>query len=214
MQPYVFGTQPVAQVDWAALAACCAPDQYARIRSMRNPDAQRRSATGALLLAHALQQGFGLCIAPQDFAAPGPQGKPALRTAPVCFSLSHSGALVLCAVADTPVGVDVQQRRPVSQALARRVLSPAAYRSFCTAPDAASFFCQTWALKESYCKYTGRGLAQDLHALTVYPDASGGVHSSLCQPAFHRLAVPEGYAAALCGPACATPSICWVPRNA
>ncbi len=211
MQIRVFGTQPAAAVDWPALSACCAPDKYERLRSMRDPQAQRLGATGALLLAYALKQAFGLHVTPPDFGTAGAQGKPVLRAcAPIEFNLSHSGALVLCAVADTPVGIDIQQRVPASDALARRTLSSAAYQAYRSAPDADAFFCQTWALKESYCKYTGAGLAQGLRSLTVYPDAHGGICSTLRHPVFHLLDVPEGYAAALCCAPCAKPAVHWV----
>ena len=178
---------------------------------MRDPHAQRLSATGAVLLAFALEQTFSLRPAPQDFTTIGTQGKPALSTHPhLGFNLSHSGSLVLCAVADAPVGIDVQQRVDVSDALAKRVLSADAYQAFLFAPDRAAFFCQTWALKESYLKYTGGGLAQGLRSFTVYPRPDGSVCSTLRHPVFHLLSVPDGYAAALCAPPCESPTIHWV----
>ena len=210
MQIRVYGTHP-APVDWTALAACCAPDKYKRIHSMRDPHAQQLSAAGALLLAYALQETFGLRPSPSDFGLTGVHGKPVLRPYPhLGFNLSHSGSLVLCAVADAPVGVDIQQRISASDALARRVLSPPAYQAYRSAEDADAFFCQTWALKESYCKYTGAGLAQGLRSFTVYPDANGAVHSTLCHPVFHLLDVPDGYAAALCSRPCTRPVVHWI----
>ena len=43
-----------------------------------------------------------------------PNGKPYLDENPVFFSISHSYPLVVCAISETPVGVDIEKIRPIS----------------------------------------------------------------------------------------------------
>lgn len=77
-----------------------------------------------------------------------PMGKPFFPAQPqTCFSLSHSKALVLCAIGESPVGADIEVHRPVLAGVAQRV---------CTDQELAAFdFFQLWTLKESYLKLVG-----------------------------------------------------------
>lgn len=92
----------------------------------------------------------------------GEHGKPNLRGGPE-FNLSHSGDLALCAVGGTrPVGVDVEELRPVPEALAiaERHLGPEATRSLREGgPVLASIFLRHWTRREAYLKALGVGLA-------------------------------------------------------
>jgi len=79
-------------------------------------------------------------------------GKPRIPALPgFHFSISHSGDTVILAVSDHPVGADVQQPRIVSVALQKRY--------FTQRELAASDPIRLWALKESYGKLTGEGIA-------------------------------------------------------
>ncbi|MBR6951576.1 MAG: hypothetical protein IKH56_07575 [Oscillospiraceae bacterium] len=77
------------------------------------------------------------------------RGKPFFPDHPdLCFSLSHSGALVLCAVGRRPCGADVQEPRILSERLLRRCFDP---RELAAADPLA-----LWCLKESFIKLNGR----------------------------------------------------------
>lgn len=79
-------------------------------------------------------------------------GKPFVPGLPWEFSLSHSGELILCAVAPFPVGADIQRVRPVSPALLRR-----AARAGYEGSGGEDFF-RWWTCQEAAGKFTGRGL--------------------------------------------------------
>ncbi len=111
----------------------------------------------ARLLSYALQQTYGIAALPETARLPG--GKPWFPAHPhIHFSISHSGPLVLCAVGDAPLGVDIELIRPRRAGLPRCVLSQGEYTWFeargCNWED----FYTLWTLKEGRCKYTGRGL--------------------------------------------------------
>lgn len=91
---------------------------------------------------------------------PGPGGKPYLPGCPAFhFNLSHSGLWAVCAVADTPVGVDIEQVRPVSLKLSRK-FSPQEQQAIFQAPPQVQLplFFDLWVQKEAFTKCTGQGL--------------------------------------------------------
>ncbi|MBE6949511.1 MAG: 4'-phosphopantetheinyl transferase superfamily protein [Ruminococcaceae bacterium] len=76
------------------------------------------------------------------------KGKPYFPSRPdVCFSLSHTDTHVMCVIADSPVGCDIQNFRQVSERIVQRT---------CTEKELEVFgFFQLWTLKESWIKLNG-----------------------------------------------------------
>lgn len=106
--------------------------------------------------------------------ASGPQGKPALAgdQTGLRFNLSHSHGLALYAVTRVcEVGVDVEQARPLPDALsiARRFFSAGEYAALVALPAAqqpeAFFAC--WTRKEAYLKALGGGITTELARFEV-----------------------------------------------
>ena len=123
----------------------------------RRPHAEGPASSHALL-ARAAARYTGRT--PEAFSEParGAYGKPVFSvTPPLCFSISHSGSLWLCAMAPREVGLDVQERRVQNTAgIARRFFHPLE-RAYLEARGPDAFF-QVWTAKESVCKYRGTGI--------------------------------------------------------
>ena len=93
-------------------------------------------------------------------------GRPLLRVdgaaVPLHVSLSHSGGWLALALADAPVGIDIElpQRERDWEALARFVFSPEERQRLRDAEDAAraNVFHTLWTLKEARGKRGGEGL--------------------------------------------------------
>ncbi len=88
------------------------------------------------------------------------------------FNVSHSGSLLACAVtAAAPIGVDIEQVRPMPDAtgIARRFFSAAeAERVRAARPESVdALFFEIWTRKEAFLKATGEGFSRDLHSFTV-----------------------------------------------
>lgn len=110
------------------------------------------------------------------------------------YNLSHSGRYVVIAWGDTEVGVDVQQhnRSVDTEAIAKRFFT--AYEQSYIRKDSLRFY-EIWTKKESYLKYTGKGLQKDLGSFGVLaPDSGirfrhryldGGYSLSLCTSENH-----------------------------
>ena len=105
--------------------------------------------------AHALlEQVLGV---PGSALSYGETGKPGLPGGPE-FSLSHTRGAVVVAVDAEPVGVDVEQLRPVTSGLPRRVLGEREYEWYQKRGARVEDFFTLWTLKESYYKPLGTGL--------------------------------------------------------
>ncbi len=78
------------------------------------------------------------------------------------FSLSHSGRVGICALHDNPIGVDVEKKRPITDALAKRIMSSDEFSTYLTSTEKIEYFFKIWTLKESYLKFNGEGITRSL----------------------------------------------------
>jgi 4'-phosphopantetheinyl transferase len=136
------------------------------------------------LAAHVLARGVvseheGVAVGEVDLLqqcdrCAGPHGRPTsvvAGQAGPCVSISHAGGYVIAAVADRPVGVDLE---PVSQDrldVAAVALSPAERAQLDTVAlaERPATLIRWWVRKEAVLKATGEGLRAELRALRVTP---------------------------------------------
>jgi 4'-phosphopantetheinyl transferase len=168
-----------------ALAAVLDDAEHARVERLRFEQLRRRFVVAHALVRLVLQERVGGEV---RFVL-GEHGKPALAEGGVHFNLSHAGGRALLAVSDQPVGVDIEQLRPLSNldAMAERVMSPAERCAYEEAADRTQSFFDLWVRKEAVLKATGEGISRDLRALDVATCGLGVV----------PLDVGDGYAAAV-----------------
>ena len=79
-------------------------------------------------------------------------GKPYIKNNPFYFSLSHSGDYAVCAISDTPIGVDIEQERELTENFKKRF--------------AESIL--EWTKKEAKGKLTGKGFFDTSDGNFVY----------------------------------------------
>ncbi len=132
------------------------------------PVARKLSVCAGLLLGHALKEAgtdnYEIKI--------GDNGKPYISGGP-CFNLSHSGQMAICAVSDFEVGCDIEKISEAREDIAKRFFAPCEYEalmSYAAGPCRDEFFFRLWTLKESYIKYTGRGLGTGLDTFAIKAD--------------------------------------------
>lgn len=139
-------------------------DRLDVLAHLAHPQARAASLTGDLLLCTAVRYAVPDAVFPLVRAA-RPSGQPYLPDFPnLHISLSHSGNTVLCAVADVPVGVDVELPRAVRPGLAARWFDQ--HEQALIARDESVFF-DLWMAKEAVLKEIGCGLAHGLRAVSV-----------------------------------------------
>lgn len=136
---------------------------------LRNEDRLRCLGAG-ILLAQELN------VSSDDEIILGSWGKPCLRDNRAQFNLSHSGNMVVLAVSDAPIGVDVEQIRhsPLEQDAAMQCFTPKEAEWLQSQRGDAAFF-RLWTGKEAIMKATGKGLSLNPASFCILP-LENGVH--------------------------------------
>ena len=89
-----------------------------RVNDIAGEDDRRRTVAGELLARRLLAQRLG-CGEGEVPLRWDEMGKPAVDAAGVYVSVSHSGPYAVCAIADVPVGVDVEVVRSADEKFIR-----------------------------------------------------------------------------------------------
>lgn len=167
-----------------------------RIERMRRREDVLTAITAHRLLCFALKSVCGIEPSPDDWVT-GEYGKPYLINAEsVHFNISHSGNMAMCALGDSKVGADIEIVKPYRQGLETRIMSESEMQVFHRCDDKIKFFYQIWTLKESYLKYTGRGLGA-LGEITVL-SGENGIISNVSECRFTLIDRVPGYQSAVC----------------
>ena len=141
---------------WRDCLPCLEPGQRDKALRFRREEDRIRSVTGALLVREALRRRFGPAGAALAYNA---CGKPCVPGSGYHFNLSHSGALVVLATAETEVGVDVEEMRPLDWREFTPVLTAEEQRLLRSSGDPADTFYRIWTIREAFAKRTGIGLS-------------------------------------------------------
>jgi len=173
----------VAQPELHVLSQCLTDAEREKAGRFRFDADQRRSIVSRAVLRHVLGRCCG--TEPEAITLVGrSHGKPALADGSVEFNVSHSGELVAIALAvGTPVGVDIERVRPISDAIAiaRRFFSPDEAARVAGAGTDEEFFA-IWTAKEAVVKALGKGLGAGLSTFTV-PERMGAFTPISCDVA-------------------------------
>jgi 4'-phosphopantetheinyl transferase len=166
-----------------AIMALLDDAEQARHLRLRRPEDRARHATAHALVRLALGRLLDRTPAQLRFDRTCPQcgephGKPRLIGAGPEFSLTHSGGIVGVAVAEVPVGVDVEDiahhhSDPVLEDEALTAAERAGLDDASVAERPAAFL-QLWTRKEAVLKATGTGLTVPLRDVVVVPTGEPG----------------------------------------
>lgn len=161
------------------------------------------------LLALAVREQHGLFPLPPVVREE--RGKPFLPGHPeLCFNLSHSGELALCALDGAPVGADIQTVSPHRPATVERCCSPEERAWLAERGDSWEDFALLWALKEAMVKHSGTGLTLPISA--IRPPLPRGDETLLEQDGlFFRLYRGENWRGAVCGRVPPPGELLWRP---
>lgn len=129
----------------------------------------------------------------------GEHGKPFFPQHPGHhFNLSHTDTLALCALDDSPVGVDIQVIKPLRPRLPQRVCSGKELAWLGEEADRWERFTQLWALKECRVKQAGTGLTFPISAIAV-PLPQPGESLYRLDGLWFRIYSGAGWCGAACG---------------
>lgn len=138
---------------------CCGPRRLERLKKLSGRRlAETRSAQR---LCRELWEGFPGAAGSGGFVLEEDRnGKPFLLRSSLFVSLSHSGGYAAAAVADVPLGIDLQVLRDVSPGVLKRLYSPEEVRwiGLAREEEARERTIRLWTMKEAYGKLTGTGI--------------------------------------------------------
>ncbi len=92
-------------------------------------------------------------------------GKPYVRGSMFEFNISHTNNAIACAIANTTVGVDIQEKIYEYQNVMEYVCSSSEIEHISASISPVECFTKLWTLKESYVKCIGTGIWDGLEHL-------------------------------------------------
>jgi 4'-phosphopantetheinyl transferase len=159
----------------AELLPLLSPRKKEQIEKLVQTDDVMRTLMGERLIRDIIKQEIGLeeaaiSLETDAYRKPFLAGYPGFH-----FNLSHSGKWVVCAVGDSPVGIDVERMGEADHQMAAYFFSMEEQQDLSARPaaDQRSHFYQIWTLKESFLKCLGKGFFIDPIAFTIKIEEDG-----------------------------------------
>ncbi|WP_068792467.1 4'-phosphopantetheinyl transferase family protein [Brevibacillus laterosporus] len=179
-------------------------DRQEKVNRYLKTEDKWRSLLGEVLVRMQLAQRMG--ILPEEIRyETNPYGKPFVTGEGACeFNVSHSASWVVAAFSASPIGIDVQQIKPINLQIADRFFSEQERQNLFQLPEANQIkgFFSYWAYKESYIKAVGKGLSLPLDSFTIQQEAldRATVYANNIPTGYHCRAyhVDEMYKVAVC----------------
>ncbi len=147
-------------------------NRRAKVQALKSAGSRAASLAAGMILVKAARE-LGI-ESELDHITVGEHGKPDFRRdCGFHYNISHSGDYVMLAIADKPVGVDIQLMKPLARDIASRFYSSDEIDYLNEiSKDISSLeymeaFYRIWCLKESYVKCSGKGLGQGLDSFSV-----------------------------------------------
>ena len=157
--------------DYEKWYALMSKDKQVRVDRFRFEDDRKRTVTGEKLARKAIAEWCGISAKSIVFEKTE-TGKPYAKGLPVEFNISHSGDMVVCAVDDKPVGIDIEKIRPIDLTIAKRICTDDELNylfghtpteqdfTYTTDTKILTRFFELWTAKEAYGKCMGVGISE------------------------------------------------------
>lgn len=159
---YIFTeTENVTEYDLAGLWPLLSEQRVKRVEKYRYFKDRKLSVLAYVLLRFALIVEYGIDeMVEFEF---GPYGKPFIKGVPeLQFNLSHAAGGVACAIAKSPVGVDVADVDERNLDCVKTALHPLEQEVIKNSKDKARTFARFWSMKESFLKCVGTGIDKSI----------------------------------------------------
>ena len=147
--------------------------QQEYILAMRHEQGRRERTATYQLLVETLRQEH--LFAEMPLIGHEEQGRPFLINYPQLHnSQSHCRRGVAIVLSqESAVGIDIECRRKISQALVERVCSLQEQKEVVNSDDPEDTFLRFWTRKESYVKYLGTGIRESLKDIERESESAG-----------------------------------------
>ena len=144
-------------------------DKQRRVDRFYFADDKKRTVAGEMLARKAIAEWCDILPESIIFGIKE-HGKPYAKDLAVEFNISHSGDMVVCAVDDRPIGIDIEQIRPIDLSVAKRICTDEELLylfghaptdedfTYTTVTETLTRFFELWTAKEAYGKCVGNGI--------------------------------------------------------
>lgn len=139
-----------------------------RIDKIKTETARCQSLGAEAVLIANMKKNVPDAVFPLEYAA-DENGKPYFTDSDIHFSLSHSKNIAVCAIADAPVGVDVQEVKKPNLAIAKKHFTQ---NELDTNDGSDRWFMRIWTRKEAVAKADGKGISAGLSEFDVSGDTA------------------------------------------
>ncbi len=166
---YIADIRDISDSEYQKWYSFMSKEKQQRVDRFRFSDDKKRSVAGEMLARKALSEYCS--VSPSDIKfSVGENGKPYAENLTVEFNISHSENMVVCAVSDDPVGIDVEKIRPINLKVAKKICNEEELNYlfghlpsesdfvYSTDVEILSRFFRLWTKKEAFGKYLGIGL--------------------------------------------------------
>lgn len=148
----------LADKDFLKIYENAEPLQREKINRMKNRTSQKLSLASYMLARKGIADATGISSDMILFEE-GINGKPYAKGIDIYFNVSHSGNIAVCAVSDTPVGIDIEMLRKVNVNVANKRFSPKEKEYiFSEEVNQEQRFMEIWTKKEAYVKLLGTSI--------------------------------------------------------
>ena len=169
MKWYKVDIREIGEAEYEKWFSVMSEEKQKRVEGFKAIEDKKRTVAGDMLARKAVAEWCG--IKPENIVFKlGEHGKPYVKDLDVHFNISHSENLVVCAVADKPVGIDIERIRPINLSIAKRICTEKELEYlFGFLPSKTDFkktddrqtllrFFELWTAKEAFAKCQGKGL--------------------------------------------------------
>lgn len=170
MKWYKYDIRNLTDAEYSKWHSLMSKDKQIRVDRFRFTDDKKRTICGEMLARKAIAEWCGTTPESISFGIKE-HGKPYAKALPVEFNISHSGDMVVCAVDDKPIGIDIEKIRPIDLTVAKRICTDEEllylfghnpeeqYFTYTTDTEILTRFFKLWTAKEAYGKCIGTGLS-------------------------------------------------------
>ena len=171
MKWYKYDIRDLTQEEYEQWYSLMSFKKKQRVDRLRFMDDKKRTVAGEMLARKAIAEWCHVSEEDIKFGL-SEYGKPFAIGLDVEFNISHSGDLVVCAVDNKPVGIDIERIRPMDLNLIQPIcmekeieyilVDNLRENIFCkiTNDSVLSRFFEAWTLKEAYGKLMGTGITK------------------------------------------------------
>ena len=170
MEWYKFDIRDLTDNEYNKWYSLTSKEAKQRIDKFKNENDKKRTVTGEMLARLAISKKCNVKVEDIVFLKKE-HGKPFAKDLDIEFNVSHSEDLVVCAINNTAVGIDIEKIRPINLLVAKRFCTQKELEylfgytpcledfKFTEDKNLLTRFYELWTAKEAFGKFLGSGLA-------------------------------------------------------